>query len=175
MSPATSSAGFTARTGADARDDGFRLEAFMPYRLSVLTHLVSTSLASQYADRFDLSIAEWRVMANLGRFAPLAANEVAERSSMDKVRVSRAIARLGSAGLITRETDRADARRVRLRLSRRGRRLYNRITPLASAWEADLLGALTGNEARSLDRILDKLQARILELRGEAGRPGAGA
>jgi len=37
-----------------------RLETFLPYRLSVLANEVSTRLASVYAERFGLTIPEWR-------------------------------------------------------------------------------------------------------------------
>ena len=42
------------------------LDAFVPYRLSVLTNQVSSAIARHYADRFGLTIPEWRVMAVLG-------------------------------------------------------------------------------------------------------------
>lgn len=72
------------------------LERFLPYRLSVLTNRVSGALSRHYADRFGIGIPEWRVIAILGRYAGLSANQVAERSAMDKVTVSRAVAALES-------------------------------------------------------------------------------
>ena len=41
------------------------LENILPYRLSVLTNLVSSAIASAYRERFGLSIPEWRVVAVL--------------------------------------------------------------------------------------------------------------
>ncbi len=136
------------------------LEDFLPYRLSVLTNRVSHAIARQYGDRFGLSIAEWRVMAVLGHFAPASANEVSERTAMDKVRVSRAVARLKRSGLIVAATDRADRRRSALRLSGPGKRIYRRIVPLARGLEAELIGALTPAERATLDGLLAKLHAR---------------
>ena len=52
------------------------LEKFLPYRLSVLAQLVSESLHDLYAQPFGLSVTQWRVMAALGRFAPLTAAEI---------------------------------------------------------------------------------------------------
>lgn len=60
------------------------LDTFLPYRLSVLANTVSSAFARLYADRFDLTIPEWRVMAVLGSQAPLSAGEVAARTAMDK-------------------------------------------------------------------------------------------
>ena len=63
----------------------------MPYRLSVLTNRVSNAIARHYSERFSLSIPEWRVIAVLGQTPGLSAREVAERTAMDKVQVSRAV------------------------------------------------------------------------------------
>lgn len=149
------------RKPAAAKADGrLVLEDFLPYRLSVLTNRISHAIARQYGVLFGLSIAEWRVMAVLGRFAPASANEVSERTAMDKVRVSRAVARLKRSGLIVAATDRADRRRSALRLSAPGKRIYRRIVPLALGLEAELIGALTPSERATLDGLLAKLHAR---------------
>ena len=71
------------------------LEHFLPYRLSILSNAVSQAIADDYQRRFDLSMTEWRVMAVLARFDGLSAREVAERTLMDKVAVSRALSQAG--------------------------------------------------------------------------------
>src|SRR5215467_8668313 len=90
-----------------AADGAFALERFLPYRLSVLANLASRALARLYGERFGLSVAEWRVIAHLARAAPASANEVAARAAMDKVQVSRAVARLTAKELVERATDTA--------------------------------------------------------------------
>ena len=70
------------------------LENFLPYRLSILAQIVSESLHDLYAEPFGLTVTQWRVMAALGRFAPLTASDVGQRIVMDKVAVSRAVAGL---------------------------------------------------------------------------------
>lgn len=135
-----------------------KLEDFLPYRLSVLANIVSRGLARAYIDRFGLTVPEWRVMAVLARFAPLSAGEVADRSAMDKVRVSRAVAKLIQAGFVARATDAADRRRSSLELSREGWAVYAEIAPAARRVEADLYGALDARERDEFDRILTKLQ-----------------
>src|SRR5512142_2983488 len=112
------------RTAAPPADDGLVLERFLPYRLSVLMLRISNAIAQSYERRFDLSVPEWRVMAVLGRFGPLSAMGVGEKTQMDKVRVSRAVARLVSAGRITRRTDATDRRRAVLALTSAGRAIH---------------------------------------------------
>lgn len=136
----------------------FALEAFLPYRLSVLSNTVSDAIARLYRDRFGLSIAEWRCMAVLGRFAPLAARDVATRTAMDKVQVSRAIAALRTRGLALQATDTKDRRRSKLALSAAGRRMHDEIVPLARHAEARLLLELTPEDRARLGALLARLQ-----------------
>lgn len=141
------------------------LEAFAPYRLAVVAHTVSRALSAVYTKEFGLSIPEWRVLANLGRFGPLNAGELAERSSMDKPKVTRALQRLEARGLTQRAVVSADRRQVRLSLTRRGRLQFRQIASLALEWEAEFLGALSDAERKGLDRILAKLLRQAEDMR----------
>ena len=141
------------------------LENFLPYRLSVLAQLVSESLHDLYAGPFDLSVTQWRVMAALGRFAPLTASDVGQRIVMDKVAVSRAVAALMKRNLVERATDRQDRRRATLRLSGRGRAMHARIVPLALEYEVQLCQALSAEERQTFDALSDRLFAHAKRLR----------
>lgn len=136
------------------------LENFMPYRLSVLSNTVSTTVARAYDKRFKVSIPEWRVIAVLGRFPGLSAVEVAERTLMDKVAVSRAVTKLIKNGRIDREFADADRRRSILNLSEEGRQLHDEIATLALEFERDLLEGLTAEQLEQFDVILERLLAR---------------
>ena len=46
-----------------ARAPKLHLDKFLPYRLSVLTNIVSQSIAEAYEREFGLSIPQWRVIA----------------------------------------------------------------------------------------------------------------
>jgi DNA-binding MarR family transcriptional regulator len=148
------------RNAAPPTGEGLVLERFLPYRLSVLMLRISNAIARSYERRFNLSVPEWRVMAVLGRFGPLSQNGVAEKTQMDKVRVSRAVARLVKAGRVTRRVDRADRRRAVLALSPAGRAIHREIVPHARRVEARLLASLTPAERAALDHLVEKLEAR---------------
>jgi DNA-binding MarR family transcriptional regulator len=137
------------------------LDAFMPYRLSVLTNRVSSAIARHYSDRFDLSIPEWRVMAVLGQAPGLSAREVAARTAMDKVQVSRAVQSLLSAKRLTRAAHSQDGRVTHLSLSAKGQAIYNDVVPLALSLEKQFLSALSVGEQKSLDALLAKLSRHM--------------
>jgi len=140
------------------------LEEFLPYRLSILSNRVSRAIAARYAETFNLTIPEWRIIAVLGRAEALSAKEIAEATEMDKVAVSRAVARLVAAKRVVARADRADARRQNLALTREGEALYTRIAPIALASERKLLASLDQRERAQLDALLDRLLVAAREL-----------
>ncbi|MBN8726504.1 MAG: MarR family transcriptional regulator [Xanthomonadales bacterium] len=142
---------------AASRHAPLELENFLPYRLSILSNTVSQAIADDYQQRHDLTVTEWRVMAVLARFDGLSAREVAERTAMDKVAVSRALARLVTAGRVHRATHDDDRRRSVLGLTPAGWALHQQIAPLARQREQELLARLDADEREWLDRILAKL------------------
>ena len=142
------------------------LEHFLPYRLSVLSNRISGAIAREYSTRFALTVTEWRVMAVLGRYPGLSANQVSQRTAMDKVAVSRAVARLLDAGRLERAFDDDDRRRSVLRLSEAGYEVYDQVAPLALEFEQHLLGDMPADERALLFRLLDRLDE--LELRAES-------
>lgn len=159
-------------TGRGARADvqeragsgAMALSSFFPYRLAVLAETVSRSIARVYAERFDLSRDEWRVLAALGESGAMKTQAALLFTTLDKVQVSRAVARLEHRRLVEREADPSDRRNRILRLTAAGRSLYRRIVPLVRAREDYLLATLADAERRALDRAIDGLLARAREL-----------
>src|SRR4249920_3848062 len=88
-----------------ANGKAFRLEDFLPYRLSVAANRVSRLFARRYSEAYGLGIPEWRVLAMVGRFGTLSPSAVGEWSAMDKVKVSRAAASLVARGLLRQVHD----------------------------------------------------------------------
>ncbi|HEX7418104.1 MAG TPA: MarR family winged helix-turn-helix transcriptional regulator [Steroidobacteraceae bacterium] len=144
------------------REAVLRLEQFLPYRLSVLANTVSAAIAAAYAERFRLSIPEWRVLAILACTPHLSAAEVAERTAMDKVAVSRAVAALLRVRRLRRTIARGDRRRSVLSLSHTGERIYAQVVPFARAYERSLLEGFTRGQLQRLDRMLRELQVRAM-------------
>ena len=145
-------------------DDLLDLEHFLPYRLSVLANTVSATIAAGYARQHDLTTPGWRVIAVLAREPGLSAAQVAERTAMDKVAVSRAVARLLRQRRVARRQAAADRRRSRLELTPAGMRVYKQVSPQALAYERELVGTLTPEEARRLDAALARLLDRARQL-----------
>lgn len=144
--------------------DELILEDFLPYRLSITSHTVSTNIAQIYEDRFGVSIPEWRVIAVLGRYPGLSAVEVADRTLMDKVAVSRAVTKLIKNGRIDREFADADRRRSILNLSEEGWKVHNEIAPLALEFEQQLVKDLSEEDYEKFNSILEQLLEKARQL-----------
>jgi len=133
------------------------LRKFLPYRLSVLSNRISQAIADNYEEKFSLTLPEWRMIAVLGEESNLSAAEVSHRTAMDKVAVSRAVKNLLASGRLERHFSNDDRRRSVLSLSDRGRKVYQKVLPLALSYEVRLLSGLSAEEQDFLDNILDKL------------------
>ncbi|MCG5242043.1 MarR family winged helix-turn-helix transcriptional regulator [Azospirillum doebereinerae] len=140
------------------------LTRFLPYRLSVLANTVSHTVAKLYEKRFGITIPEWRIIAVLGGGETLSAGEIAQRTAMDKVQVSRAISRMLDSELILRESGDTDRRKALLTLTPKALAIYAEIVPMALAYEAKLTDALPEEEHALLDRLIARLQARADQL-----------
>lgn len=140
-----------------------RLEDFIPYKLSVVANRVSQSVGKLFETQFNIQIPEWRILMVLYAYRTLVFNEVVDRTSMDKARVSRAQRRLVDLGMVSSVTDPDDGRRVILTLTKAGTKMCGEIIPQAASTEAWFLAALDDEERQQLDQILNKLMARSVE------------
>jgi len=140
------------------------LEKFFPYRLAVLAEQVSLATAQVYRERFSLSRDDWRVLAALADQGEVRAADVKDRTTLDKMQVSRALARLEAAGLVARAADPDDGRAWRVRLLPAGTALYRKIVPMVQAREDYLLSDLTPQELEVLAGAIDKVEARARQL-----------
>lgn len=137
------------------------LEAFLPYRLSNLAERISQSLSTIYAQQYDLTIAQWRVLAWLQQIQPLTAKRICQLTAMDKARVSRAISQLVERRLVRRRRDATDQRTLWLTLTAEGDDLLASVIPRALSWESALIANLSATEYREFFRLLAKLEAGL--------------
>ncbi len=136
-----------------------QLADFLPYLLSVASNAVSDRIAERYQERFDLKIAEWRVMAVLGDSGSHTQRELTELTLMDKVAVNRACKSLSDKKFILRRPNADDGRSHLLKLTPEGRETFEQIMPLALQMETRLFDALDDREKAQLKDVLRKIAA----------------
>jgi DNA-binding MarR family transcriptional regulator len=136
-----------------------RLDAFLPYRLSVASNAVSTRISASYRKRFGLKVPEWRLIAILAESSEMTPQTLGSAARIDKISVSRAAAALIERGLIVARDNPGDGRSHLLALTEDGRALYAEIAPVALAMEAELLGSFSDKERIVLDALLRRIEA----------------
>ncbi len=138
-----------------------KLDDFLPYRLSVVSNLVSRMIAQSYqAD--GLKLAEWRVLAVLAERPGMSQRDVAARTRMDKVTVSRAAQILADKDLVMRKANPEDGRSQLLSMTEGGRALYARVMPEAQALDAEIWASLPAGDAETLFAILARVERAAL-------------
>lgn len=137
------------------------LTIFLPYQLTHLATQVSNDFSGIYKKEFDLTIPQWRIMANLAQLGQSTSKQLCTQADMDKSTVSRAVKALIDEGLIYSELNKHDKRAAFLMLSDKGMALYEKITPQALQWEQALLSCLSDDEQRQLIAIFDKLKNKL--------------
>ena len=139
------------------------------FKLVRVVNLTARPFSESIGRSYHLSLNEWRILLVLANHPRVAASEVAALTGLDKMTVSRAIAALERRGRVVRKVDATDRRRMLLRLSAVGERLYERIGLPAKARERSLFRGIGDADQERLGRLLDRLIANLLTAdRGEA-------
>src|SRR5882724_6838711 len=142
-----------------ARLDLFR---FVPFRLNRLAAEVSHALSVEYQARYGLDIPEWRVLATLGfRNDACSAQYISQCTRTHKSTISRAVTALMHRQLVERVENEEDRREFRLRLSRKGKTLYEELIPRLLGKEQEILSCLTAQERKDFAALLGKIEKSL--------------
>ena len=155
-----------------ARLDLFK---FVPFRLNRLAAEVSTELSGEYQQRYGLDIPEWRVLATLGfHVEACSAQYIAHCTRTHKSTISRAVTALMARQLVERVENKDDRREFALRMTRKGRALYQRLIPRLLRKEQEIMSCLTATERKDFARMLGKIESSLdlVQTSQDAGKAG---
>lgn len=134
------------------------IRELLSYRLHQVANLLSRGAEMRYRRECGVSLWEWRTVALLGGAkGALSLNDLARAAGIDKSQMSRVVAGLTKRKVVSRQTDKKDARGIRLTLTPSGRKLYGRLIDAAAERNDAFLDCLTREERQSLEGILTKL------------------
>jgi len=152
----------SVRPVSPARRERLPIDDSIFFRLVRVVNLTARPFSESIGKAHRLSLNEWRVLLVLANHAGVAASDVVDLTGLDKMSVSRALAGLVQRGRVVRRVDAGDRRRLLLRLSAAGERLYERIGAPAKARERSLFRGIGAGEQAALGRTLDRLAANLL-------------
>jgi DNA-binding MarR family transcriptional regulator len=135
--------------------------------LGYLVNYVAKTFARALGDRLaphGVTTSQWAVLMFLWAEEGLSQTELSRRVAIDDATMVRTLDRMERDGLVRRERDTRDRRRINVVLSERGRALRDRLVPCAVAVNAAATRSLTAAERRQL---LDLLRRMIAALEAE--------
>jgi DNA-binding MarR family transcriptional regulator len=141
----------------------------MLHELLKLSNRLMAPFSTHLADRYKISLNEFRLLMTIGGLGTTASHEVAEKTGVNVMSVSRAVAALERNGRISVSTDPANRRRKVLALTEEGQRLYAIMRPQSRKVAEFLFSELDCADVATLDGILGQL-IETLEAKDEEGR-----
>lgn len=145
-------------------EEQFELNSFFPYQVRLYYKAVNELLQKTYTAEYDLTVTEWRVIALLNKYEPSTASVIIDKSSMDKVQISRAITNLESRNILKRNKDSIDKRRSLIKLTRKGNNIVSKLIPLMKEVEKELLIDISEDELINLKRLMSNIQIKAEKL-----------
>ena len=150
-----------AASNGSGGDAALVLDEFLPYRAARLATALSRGLAARYEQRYDISVAEWRVLVHLTQQSEISVRDIFTRVDMDRARVTRAVQRLDERGYVSKLVNPDDRRLVKLALTAAGHDLAAELSSLAMEFEAMILAALPAEGGAKLLAVFDAIETTL--------------
>lgn len=162
MARARATARPAAATG-DGPDDSVPHDRTLLFAMVRLVNLTARPFQEGIGRRHRLGLSEWRVLAVLHAHPDIAAIEIAQRTGLDKMSVSRALGSLEISGRVARRPDPDDGRRALASLTAEGRQLYRALRSQAREREEAVTGTLSAAERRQLHGLVARMTEAVIE------------
>lgn len=142
---------------AAAKND--KLDIRLWLRLISCTSMIENTVRRRLRREFGVTLPGFDVLAQLDRTPRgLSMSELSARLMVTNGNVTGLVDRLITRGLVARRTDSKDQRVQVIRLTRKGRALFGRMTPAHHAWIGEMLGGLKTGELERLYASLGRLK-----------------
>jgi DNA-binding MarR family transcriptional regulator len=144
----------------EARAHGEHPEALRLWlRLLTCTQIVEKEVRGRLREKFDTTLPRFDLMAQLER-APegLKMNELSRRMMVTGGNVTGITDQLAAEGLVDRVDVEGDRRAYRVRLTPKGRKLFNEMAHQHESWIVEAFSSLSDREIATLHRLLGKVK-----------------
>ena len=127
---------------------------FLPYRITLLARLLDRQTTRLLSESSGLSVAEWRVLAQLSMASPASVRQLADQAWVDRAEVSRAAASLERRGCLERRQNPKDLRSPLLYCTDDGRALAQRVIPSRMQFHKSLTDLLAPAQVAQLEAAM---------------------
>ena len=132
------------------------LEQYLPYLLNRAGARIAAAVNAEMR-QIGASLPVWRVLAVLREKDGRRMGDLSETTSIEVSTLTRLVDNMEKDGLVVRRRDSGDARAISLHVTASGRRLTQRIVPIAERYEAVALKGFTAGEVAVLKKALRRL------------------
>ncbi len=139
------------------------LNSYLPYLLNRAGARIAAAFSEEVRP-LGATLQMWRVLAALREGDGRRMGDLSETTSIEVSTLTRLVDNMEKKGLVARRRDAADARVVALHVTPAGRRLTQRITPIAERYESVALAGFTAAEADILKAALRRLYRNMAAL-----------
>jgi DNA-binding MarR family transcriptional regulator len=140
------------------------IDQFLLYRMHNLTRIAVQGVGLMFRREIGISRRDWRILAFVGQFPDLNLTRLAELTGLDTVIASRCVTQLVRRGLLANTRQPANKRVTALRLTEAGNATYEQARMAGQQYNIEFAACLSDDEARQLETLMEKLEARAQEL-----------
>lgn len=133
--------------------------------LAFLLNRTGSAIAAAFSQELkslDLTMPMWRVLAALWSNGDQSLNSLADLTSVEISTLSRQVASLVKAGLVSRNKSAIDWRSINIGLTEQGRHVVERLLPAVERHERVAFDGISAGDARRLRLLLNKVHANIV-------------
>ncbi|MES2684310.1 MAG: MarR family transcriptional regulator [Pseudomonadota bacterium] len=137
-----------------------------PFRAGFLIHDASRLRRTVYDQRLKhmaITRSQWWVLSNLSRHQDegFSQIELARLLDVGKVTLGGLIDRLEGNGLVVRVADKEDRRSKRVKMSRKGKALLNKLEIIAIGVNQEIMQGISAEEEQQLINILTRMKLNL--------------
>jgi DNA-binding MarR family transcriptional regulator len=140
---------------------------YLPLKLLLVAKLIDLHVGRLLDEHSGLSVAEWRVVAQLGVLHNGSVREMARQACVDPSEVSRSVAALEKRGFVLRHANERDRRSPRFSLTQAGKRHLALFRPHWRRFQKALAAKLSSTERELTEHALTVIAGACLELLGD--------
>jgi DNA-binding MarR family transcriptional regulator len=139
------------------------LDSYLPYLLNRAGARIAASFSEEVRP-LGATLQMWRVLAALREQDGRRMGDLSTTTSIEVSTLTRLIDNMEKRGLVARRRDPGDARAIVLQVTPAGRRLTQRIVPIAERYETVALAGFNAAETVTLKAALRRLYANMERL-----------
>lgn len=133
-------------------------------RLLTSAQLIEQQIRGRFRMEFDTTLPRFDVMAALARVPKgQTMGDISDWLLVSSGNITGIISRLENDGLVTRTRGTGDRRTHLVRLSRKGREEFERLSRAHEKWIKNMLSGMTRKEMATLDELLTKVKVSLAE------------